>query len=63
MTIVPVPGPWKTHSTVAGLDRSIALNPGCHSLKFIAMPPHPTRPMTGRMMLPQRNKPHVAKEC
>ena len=60
MTIVPVPGPWKTHSTVAGLDRSIAFNPDVHSLEFIAMQP---RPLTGRMTLSERNKAHAAEEC
>jgi hypothetical protein len=63
MTIVPVPGPWKSHSTVAGLDRSIAFNPDGHSLGFIALPAHPPQPMTGRMMLSERNKAHAAEEC
>jgi hypothetical protein len=55
MTIVPVPGPWETHSTGAGLDRSIALNPDGHSPEFIAIQP---RPLTDRMMLSERNKSH-----
>jgi hypothetical protein len=35
MTIVPIQGPWETRLTVAGLDRSIALNPDGHAPEFI----------------------------